>query len=420
MRVLQRLVSVMVLTVAAIPLAFAQSSGLSAEDKEKILADVTRIVTANAFVPGVDFSQWDEFLEAQKEALDEADSEERFAAVINRALRNFGLSHIVMSTPRGAATMIEGKAVGIGIRPEPAESGIRVLAVFPDSPADKAGLQAGDTIVKVDGAPVKDIAALRGDEGSRVSLTLLGPDGATREAVVTRGKFSTDFPPTLTWPSEEVAVLKVPTFMRAYDGDRIEKLVEDARKAEVLVVDLRGNGGGLVLHLMHLCGLLMPSDKPMGTFVSRTLVNRYKEATGKDGSDLADVGQWAKNKLSASDLDIEPFQGRIVALIDGGSGSASEIVAAGLRDVLGATVVGERSAGMVLASQFARLHMDFQLQFPYQDYVTIKGLRLEGNGVEPDLVVRGEAAPNGIDPGIEAVLSLVEKDRQATSKSGSN
>src|SRR5690349_21910252 len=82
----------------------------------------------------------------------------------------------------------------------------------------------------------------------------------------------------------------------------------------------------------------------------------------------------------------EPFKGDIVVLVDGGSGSASEMMAAALKEQLGAKIVGAKSAGAVLASTMLPLSNGFLLQFPLMDYVTIKGQRLEGTGLVPDVV----------------------------------
>ena len=71
-------------------------------------------------------------------------------------------------------------------------------------------------------------------------------------------------------------------------------------------------------------------------------------------------------------------------LINRGSASASEICAAALRECSAAPIIGSKSAGAVLASTYARLALGWELQYPVTDYVTIKGMRLEGNPLQPD------------------------------------
>jgi carboxyl-terminal processing protease len=97
-------------------------------------------------------------------------------------------------------------------------------------------------------------------------------------------------------------------------------------------------------------------------------------------------------------------------LINRGSASASEICAAALREVAGAKLIGSRTAGAVLASTYARIG-DWELQYPVTDYVTIKGLRLEGNPLQPDEEV--SASGNGRE---DAVLAKALELLRASSK----
>ena len=101
-------------------------------------------------------------------------------------------------------------------------------------------------------------------------------------------------------------------------------------------------------------------------------------------------------------------------LINGVSGSASEIVAAGLRDTIGATVVGSKSAGAVLVSQYVPASNGFMLQYPLSDYVTIKGVRLEGAGVIPDVLASDPKlrTPNAPDDVVKKAVELFANAKQ--------
>jgi len=99
------------------------------------------------------------------------------------------------------------------------------------------------------------------------------------------------------------------------------------------------------------------------------------------------VAKWNGPSMRTRAQAVPPYAGPIAVLINGRSGSASEIVSAVLREKRGAVLVGRRSAGAVLVSQFAPLRDGFEVQIPLSDYVTPGGMRLEKNGLVPDFEV---------------------------------
>jgi carboxyl-terminal processing protease len=186
--------------------------------------------------------------------------------------------------------------------------------------------------------------------------------------------------------------------------------MSEAGKAKQLIVDLRGNGGGVVLNVLHLLGMILPADAEIGTFVNRRVAREWAEQGG-DPKDIKGMAAFAKNKLKPQAGKLQPFKGKVAVLVNGGSGSGSEIAAAAFREVLGAPVIGEKSAGAVLASMMVPVGSGFSLLYPVFDYVTIKGDRLEGLGVAPDAQAPTPAyVPKGMkDPGVENALAVLAK-----------
>jgi carboxyl-terminal processing protease len=124
----------------------------------------------------------------------------------------------------------------------------------------------------------------------------------------------------------------------------------------------------------------------MGTFVGRLEYDRFGRENNRTGT-IQEIAEATRRKVVAiASPEIERLKVPVAALIDGASGSGSEIMAGALREQLGAKLYGRRSAGAVLASLIQPIGDDlgFLLQYPVTDYVTIKGLRIEGNGVQPD------------------------------------
>ncbi|MFZ4508442.1 MAG: S41 family peptidase [Fimbriimonas sp.] len=396
----------------------AQTVDGKPEVKQAVLDAMTSTISKRAFVPGVDFGKWKEFLDQNKEKLDATANDEDFAAVINGALRKFGLSHILLHTPRAADARRTNSAVGIGISPQPVDEGIMVMRVIPGAPAQKAGLKPGDIILEVDGKKIDGTRGIAGAEGTEVKLKVKLSNAEVKDFTLTRARFSTRFPEELTVVNSDTVRLEIRTFDLSYDRKNVEKLVTEASsKSKNLILDLRGNPGGAVINLQHLLGCFIDPEETVGTFVNRRMLTSYKEETGKEGLNLAEVANWAtednfaQEKVHPFKLDIPRYTGKVVVLVDSGSGSAAEMAAAALQDVLKAPVVGRKSAGAVLASFIVPIANGFQLQYPIQDYVTVKGVRLEGTGVIPDAAADGPrfTLPGQQDPIIEKALALVVK-----------
>lgn len=359
---------------------------MTKEQKDEVLKSLADIIDNRAFVPGVDLKKWPEYLQKQQEELDKAEKDTDFSRAINSALRNFGISHIRLLTPRAAESRERTSIVSIGVMARPDSNTLVVTTVLPKSPAEEAGIKQGDVITLVDGKAPENATVLTGDEGTEVKLKLKSGE-AEKEVTVKRARVSTARPETLTWVDNETAVLKIWTFSRGYGRENIENLVKEAgQKAKYLMIDLRSNGGGSTANLQHLLSLFIEPDKEIGTFVGKATVREY-EKDHTPSSDPIVIAAGAKQRYKTRKVGIDLFKGKVAVLVNRGSASASEIFATGMREVLGCPIVGVKSAGAVLASIFGRLPQGFQIQYPVSDYVSIKGVRLEKNPIVPDVEV---------------------------------
>ncbi|MBS1716362.1 MAG: PDZ domain-containing protein [Armatimonadetes bacterium] len=392
MRFRLRLLLIAALLVVAC-LAGAQSKTISPYAKNKVREALIEMLSENAFVPGVDFASLPSLFDQNKAKFDEARTEDEFRDATNSVLSKLGISHVVVLSPTQSEQRHSQATIGIGIRARylAKDKQVEIVEVFDETPAKAAGLEPGDVIAKVNGEPLESSTQMLGREGEAVDLDVQKYKGKMVHLHIVRVKYSLVRPPTLEFPSPDVALLKIPTFDMTYSRDNVENLIDKASNAKSLIVDLRGNPGGAVINMIHLISVLTPAQTDIGTFVSKRLVRNYLKQNPDAKIDVVKIAQWtpeeSADRIKTPTMRPAAFDGKLVVLTDAGSGSAAEIAAAALKENRGATLIGTKTAGKVLVSMLRELPMGFEVEFPVMDYVTLRGIRLEGNGLAPDIQV---------------------------------
>lgn len=271
---------------------------------------------------------------------------------------------------------------GIGIRIEVQSDGVHVLTVMEQTPAEAAGLSAGDIILKIDGQSVEGldqdevIDRLRGPIESHVRLTVQREDRATYEIDVARAHI---VPQTVSLSYRgSIAVIRVSGFNQSTTRTLREKVEEAEAKLgtalDGIVLDLRGNPGGLLDQAVSVSDLFMTSGRIVSTHGRHPDSHQYFEA---DSSDAA-------NHLP------------IVVLVNGHSASASEIVAAALQDSGRALVVGSASYGKGTVQTVLRLPNEGELTITWARFHAPSGYTLQSRGVLPDICTSGESSAESI------------------------
>lgn len=362
---------------------------LTEEAKKEAIERLELTLSQQAFVIGVDFKEFKKLIANQPD-VEKAKTAGEFTSAINKALETYKFSHIAVFPPEYGQQRLTGTRAGIGIRIQDTngeEVGLTVTYVFADSPASDAGIQAGDLVIASDGKDVRSVAELQGDKGQKSKITVVRK-GEKKEFEVVRRDYSTVIPETLTW-HDKTAVITIPTFDQGYSTKNVDQLMAQVNeKATSIVIDLRGNGGGRVTNLQHLAKFFIDSqNQPMGTFVGSSQVKAYEKEFG-EAKDVVQIATKTRFKVRAMPNEASNvFKGDVVVLIDGGSGSASEMMAAAMREIRGSKLIGQPTAGAVLASLIMPLRdtTGFWVQYPVMDYVTINGYRIEANPLKPDI-----------------------------------
>jgi carboxyl-terminal processing protease len=298
-------------------------------------------------------------------------------------------------TPKEARQFTEsvsGHFEGVGMNVEQDRRGLRVLRVFEGSPADGAGIQRGDFILGVDGRSIAGVNSeiatnrIKGPAGTSVELRVFTPGQDSDRTVkvererieipVARGRmFERD--------GHRIGVAELFGFSEGAHGllkNEIDKLRKQG--AEAVVLDLRGNGGGLLVE---------------GVLVSSLFI--------EDGEIVSVRGRHRTERTHEAEGDaILPDDVPVVVLVDGGSASASEIVTGALRDRGRATVVGTRTFGKGLVQEIQHLSNGGVLDLTVANYylpngetIGTKGIKPEVRAVDDPKTDRDEALPVALD-----------------------
>lgn len=275
-------------------------------------------------------------------------------------------------------TMIDGNYQGLGISVQMEDGAVKVVSPFRGSPADKAGLKAGDFITHLDGKLIygleinEAVAQMRGPAGTSIELTVFRPGrDEPMEITVTRGVIELE-PVTYELMDGNIGHISVNEFSRDVGADVNGALsslrTEAAGRLAGLVLDLRRNPGGSLDEAVALSDLFL-SD---GQIVSQRGRNR------------ADTVYYEAETVYRGDVAAGL---PIIVLIDEGSASASEIVAGALQDHHRALVMGQRSFGKGSVQTLLPLTRDSALKLTTARYYTPSGRSVQEGGIEPDIRV---------------------------------
>jgi carboxyl-terminal processing protease len=291
-----------------------------------------------------------------------------------------------------------GKFEGVGLNVNEVPRGLRVATVFPGSPADRAGIRVGELITAVDGRSIAGLPAevstgrIKGPRGTKVRLRVVPPDrggsgGDGRELTLERAEVR--IPAVAgrivrTDGGTKVARLNFWSFSQGSHGelrDTVERLYR--RGAEGLVLDLRGNGGGL-LNEAILAASVFVEDGVVVSTESRTQGDRDYDAVGEA-------------------LDPRPT----VVLANRDTASAAEILIAALSTYDLATVVGTRTFGKGTFQEVIHLGAGGALDLTIGQYLTADGTSLADDGFRPD--VRAEDDPKTVrrDEALDRALAVL-------------
>ncbi len=282
---------------------------------------------------------------------------------------------------------------GIGARMKGPD--LMVTEVFAGSPAERAGLRAGDLILRVDGQPVaglsveQAVSLIRGPEGSSVELVVERPgEAAPLTLSIVRAEIAYDFVAYRTL-GNTVGYVQLRGFPDPAVADQFEQdlAILQEQGAKGLILDLRGNPGGRLDVGSRLLSLFLPPGTALYEQVER------------DG-----------REESRAQLGAALYSFPVVVLVDGGTASMGEIFAAAMQEARVATVIGTVTSGNVAAAQVFPLGDGSALQVTVMEIRSGQGSVLNGVGVVPDEIVEPEPADVllGRDPVLDRAREVLQ------------
>ena len=352
----------------------------------------------------LDFSLfWETWRVIERKFVDKAsiNVQDMVYGAISGMVNSLGDPYTVFMEPDDTKRFIEdvkGSFEGVGMEVGIRNNRLTVIAPLEGTPAQKAGLRAGDVIVKVDGELTSDMTVdeavnrIRGARGTEAVLTIFRKDWEEeREVKIVRGVIEV---PSLKWEllaDDNIAYLHLYHFTEkaAYDFRKaaIEILESPANK---VILDLRNNPGGYLEVAQDIAGWFLKSGEVVV---------------------IEDFGEGKEQKLYKAEGNGLLGSYSLVVIINEGSASGSEILAGALRDNLGVKLIGESSFGKGSVQELEKLKGGSSLKITIAKWLTPKGELITDKGLEPDVKVEitEEDVAAEKDPQLDKAIEIIKE-----------
>ena len=307
----------------------------------------------------------------------------------------------------------KGEFGGLGIEVTMEDEVVKVVAPIDDTPAANAGVLAGDKIVEIDGESVRGMSLndavdrMRGEIGEPIDITILR-DGVVKpiEMTIVRGVIPVQ---SVKWriENDNIGYIRLTTFMNEkLDESLLEAIAEIKKevpedKLKGYILDLRLNPGGFLNQAVAVADTFLDEGEVVST-------------RGRNASET--------RRFDAGPGDVTDGKPLIV-LVNGGSASASEIVAGALQDLKRATLVGTRTFGKGSVQTIVPLGAEGSLRLTTALYYTPSGTSIQGTGISPDIIVE-QVLPEDLEglirpEGESSLRGHIQGDKETEEGSGS-
>lgn len=327
-------------------------------------------------------------------------NEEKVQGAIAGLVKAYGDPYTIYMPPEDSAVFeedISGNFSGVGMEVGIRDNVITVIAPLPDSPAERAGLLAGDMIVKIGSTTTEDmnvdeaVRLIRGEKGTEVTFSIYreGEEGF-KEIKVIRDTIA--IPTSKTEVRDDVFIISLYSFNAISEMEMQKALREYVRSGKrKLILDVRGNPGGYLQSAVSIASYFLPVGK---TVVRESFSGDEREEVYRSSG--RELGKAAPEKF--------------VVLVDGGSASASEILAGALQEHHVATIIGSQTFGKGSVQELVNLDDGSSLKVTVARWLTPEGKSISEGGLTPDIVVERTAEDHeaNIDPQMDSALEFMK------------
>jgi carboxyl-terminal processing protease len=409
------------------------------EIRQKVFDNVVGTVERKLYDPGLNGVDWRGTAAAHRESIISAESSEDFESRMNDMVRELHVSHAGFFSEKRP---LAAAKIAIGATFHNGGSHWIFQDVHPGGPAHAARVQPGDTLLAVAGAesipPKMPIFAL--GEAVRVDIERRNGKHETVQIHVPVSKKKNRplvelQPASWTKLPEGIGYLKITMFpgMVGIDLARdVDRAVKELH-AEQLIIDLRGNSGG-GMGCLRVMSYLTPSRLPVGYSVTRKDMdqprfdkNRLPQFDRIPDRKMGLIPLMFRFALHGRSVAVfteakgpQPFQGRVVILVNEHSASSAEMITAFAAENRLGTVVGRRTAGRLLGGNSFKVGHGYRIALPVVAYRTWLGAKLEGKGIEPDVVAPFSPEPlqDGVDTQLRAAVEALSNGTSHRTRTG--
>ena len=292
---------------------------------------------------------------------------------------------------------LAGSFDGIGVEVGTQEQQLTVIAPLPGTPGQKAGLEAGDAIVKINGQDTSNMTVddavdmIRGQKGTSVTLTVLR-DGwtSTKDFKITRDTIVVPSTKLSFKDNGSIAYVQIFQFDETLPNDfsnEAQQILHSSAKK--IIIDLRGDPGGYLESAQDVAGWLLPAGKTVT---------------------IEDFGKGNPQKIYKSEGNGLLANYPTVVLIDQGSASASEILSGALRDDRNVKLIGTKSFGKGCVQEVFDLEGGSFMKITIANWLTPKGNSITNVGLQPDVKVNitDQDIQNKKDPQLDKALEIIQ------------